>query len=82
MQRPMNTSTISQTLGRTHVRHLLSSKTDVAEQRMFGGLAFLLAGHMAVAVSGQGGVGCCDVPAEATTLLSRPARVTHGDVRS
>ncbi|GAA4434968.1 TfoX/Sxy family protein [Actinokineospora soli] len=29
---------------------------DVAEQRMFGGLAFLIHGNMAVAASGQGGL--------------------------
>ncbi len=28
----------------------------MAEQKMFGGLAFLVAGHMAVAASGQGGL--------------------------
>ena len=29
---------------------------DVTEQRMFGGLAFLVRGNMAVAASGQGGL--------------------------
>jgi hypothetical protein len=29
---------------------------DVTEQRMFGGLAFLIGGNMAVAASGQGGL--------------------------
>jgi TfoX/Sxy family transcriptional regulator of competence genes len=37
------------------VRELLDGD-DVSEQRMFGGLAFLVAGNMAVAVSGQGGL--------------------------
>ncbi len=36
------------------VRELLGPKFD--EKRMFGGLAFLIGGHMAVAVSGQGGL--------------------------
>lgn len=38
------------------VRALLASRDDVTEMAMFGGLAFLLAGNMAVAVSGQGGL--------------------------
>jgi TfoX/Sxy family transcriptional regulator of competence genes len=38
------------------IRELLSSEADVTEQRMFGGLAFLIRGNMAVAASGQGGV--------------------------
>jgi TfoX/Sxy family transcriptional regulator of competence genes len=38
------------------LRELLSGRTDVTEQKMFGGLAFLLSGNMAVAASGQGGV--------------------------
>jgi TfoX N-terminal domain len=29
---------------------------DAVEKRMFGGLAFLVGGHMAVAASGQGGL--------------------------
>jgi TfoX/Sxy family transcriptional regulator of competence genes len=38
------------------VRALLAEEADVAEQRMFGGLAFLVQGNMAVAASGQGGM--------------------------
>ncbi|WP_155257061.1 hypothetical protein [Mycobacterium kansasii] len=34
---------------------LLASQSGVDEKRMFGGLAFLIDGHLAVAVSGQGG---------------------------
>ena len=37
------------------VRDLMDGD-DVTEQRMFGGLAFLVAGNMAVAASGQGGL--------------------------
>ena len=36
------------------VRALLSSAPDVTERRMFGGLAFLVGGHLAVSVAGQG----------------------------
>ena len=31
------------------IRALLADRSDVTEQRMFGGLAFLVSGHMAVA---------------------------------
>ena len=39
---------------------------------MFGGLAFLVGGHMAVAASGQGGVMVRVDPREVDGLLSRP----------
>jgi TfoX/Sxy family transcriptional regulator of competence genes len=53
-------------------RELLSLHPDVREQRMFGGLAFLIAGNMSVAVSGSGGLLLrCD-PAETETLLAKP----------
>jgi hypothetical protein len=38
------------------IRELIAAEPDVTEQRMFGGLAFLVAGSMAVAASGQGGL--------------------------
>jgi hypothetical protein len=38
------------------IRALLADEADVTEQKMFGGLAFLVGGNMAVAASGQGGV--------------------------
>lgn len=38
------------------IRELLAGETAVAEQRMFGGLAFLVGGHLAVAVSTHGGI--------------------------
>ena len=34
------------------VRELLADRTDVTERRMFGGLAFMVGGHMACGVSG------------------------------
>ena len=38
------------------IRELISGEKNVTEQKMFGGLAFLVGGNMAVAASGQGGV--------------------------
>ena len=38
------------------IRELVSGEPRLTEQKMFGGLAFLIGGNMAVAASGQGGV--------------------------
>ena len=38
------------------IRGLLDGEPDLTEKKMFGGLAFLLGGNMAVAASGQGGL--------------------------
>jgi TfoX/Sxy family transcriptional regulator of competence genes len=38
------------------IRELLVGESRVTEKKMFGGLAFLIRGNMAVAASGQGGV--------------------------
>ncbi|MHB8508501.1 MAG: TfoX/Sxy family protein [Candidatus Dormibacteria bacterium] len=38
------------------IRDLMAGADDVTEKRMFGGLAFLVGGHMAISASGQGGV--------------------------
>jgi TfoX/Sxy family transcriptional regulator of competence genes len=37
------------------IRELLAAEADLSERAMFGGLAFLVGGNMAVAASGQGG---------------------------
>lgn len=38
------------------VRELIADEPGVVEKKMFGGLAFLVGGNMAIAASGQGGV--------------------------
>ena len=38
------------------IRDMLRDEDEVAEMKMFGGLAFLIGGNMAVAASGQGGL--------------------------
>ena len=38
------------------IRELVAGHKGIKEQRMFGGLAFLIRGHMAVAASGEGGI--------------------------
>ena len=38
------------------IRSLIGDDPDLTEKKMFGGLAFLIGGNMAIAASGQGGV--------------------------
>jgi len=58
------------------VREVIPTDVAVVEQRMFGGLAFLIGGHMAVSVSGRGGLLLrCD-PDETDTLLAKPHAAT------
>ena len=54
------------------VRELLGGDRDVAEKKMFGGLAFLAGGNMAVAASGQGGLMVRVAPEETDALLEEP----------
>ena len=51
------------------VRELLAGEPDLTEKKMFGGLAFLVAGNMAVAASGQGGLLVRVDPAESDRLI-------------
>jgi TfoX/Sxy family transcriptional regulator of competence genes len=53
------------------IREIVSMEDGLTEQRMFGGLAFLINGHMAVSASGQGGVLLRVDPAETDSLLAR-----------
>ena len=50
------------------LRQLLSDEQDLTEMKMFGGLAFLIAGNMAVAASNQGGILVRVDPAKSETL--------------
>jgi hypothetical protein len=55
------------------IRELVRTEAGVSEMRMFGGLAFLINGNMAVAASGKGGLLLrCD-PAETGALVTEPA---------
>ena len=38
------------------IRELIGPDPELTEKKMFGGLAFLIRGHMAISASGQGGV--------------------------
>jgi len=52
------------------IRDLIAGESDLTEQKMFGGLAFLIAGNMAVAASGQGGVLVRVDPEQADALIA------------
>ncbi|MHB8643523.1 MAG: TfoX/Sxy family protein [Gaiellaceae bacterium] len=52
------------------MRELLAGERDLSEQKMFGGLAFLIGGNMAVAASGQGGALVRVDPAESDELVA------------
>ena len=51
------------------IRDVLADEPDLTEKKMFGGLAFLIGGNMAVAASGQGGVLVRVDPAQSATLV-------------
>jgi hypothetical protein len=53
------------------LREQLSGESYV-EKKMFGGLAFLVGGHMSVAASGQGGILVRVDPADNDALLEEP----------
>lgn len=53
------------------VRELIGEEPGLSEMRMFGGLAFLLDGNMAVAVSSKGGLMLRHDPSETDELLAR-----------
>ncbi|HYP47207.1 MAG TPA: TfoX/Sxy family protein [Thermoleophilaceae bacterium] len=54
------------------IRELISGDPQVSERRMFGGLAFLVAGNMAVAASGKGGLMVRADPLATDELLAKP----------
>ena len=54
------------------VRELVAVHAGLTEQRMFGGLAFLIGGHMSVSVSGAGGLLVRVDPEQTQALLAEP----------
>lgn len=63
------------------VRELVSGEDGVSERRMFGGLGFLVNGHLAVSASGQGGLLVRVEPGETGQLLDEPPRSPVRDAR-
>ena len=52
------------------VRELIAVEAGLDEKKMFGGLAFLIGGNMAVGISGQGGLMVRVDPAETEALIA------------
>jgi TfoX/Sxy family transcriptional regulator of competence genes len=52
------------------IRTLVAGEPGVTERKMFGGLAFLIGGNMAVAASGQGGLLVRVDPADGDRLVA------------
>ena len=52
------------------IRDLVAGEKGLTEKEMFGGLAFLIGGNMAVAASGQGGLLVRVDPAESDELVA------------
>jgi hypothetical protein len=54
------------------VREVVEGEGGLTEKRMFGGLAFLIHGNMAVGASGRGGLLLRVDPADTESLLDPP----------
>jgi TfoX/Sxy family transcriptional regulator of competence genes len=58
------------------IRELVQGEGGLTEQKMFGGIAFLIGGNMAVSASGQGGLLVRVDPAASDELVATtPARL-------
>jgi hypothetical protein len=57
------------------IRFLIGTGPGITEKKMFGGLAFLIGGNMAISASGQGGALVRVDPAE-TDILATTANIT------
>jgi TfoX N-terminal domain len=51
------------------IRELIGTEPDLAEKKMFGGLAFLIGGNMAIGASGEGGILVRVNPEETDSLV-------------
>jgi TfoX/Sxy family transcriptional regulator of competence genes len=54
------------------IRELVASEPGLTEKKMFGGLAFLINGHMSVSASGKGGLLLHVDHGDTDDLLSKP----------
>ena len=54
------------------IRELVGTEKGLSEKKMFGGLAFLISGNLAVSASGQGGLLLRADPAQSDKLTSSP----------
>jgi hypothetical protein len=73
----------------SRIRDLIGDEPRLREQKMFGGLAFLVGGNMAIAASGGGGIlvrvdpeeSDALVAATGATLMEMRGRSMHGWLR-
>jgi len=67
------------------IRALIGDDPAVSETKMFGGLAFLIGGNMAIGASGQGGILVRADPDESDTLMAattaRPMEMRGREMR-
>jgi hypothetical protein len=54
------------------IRELIGAEPGLVEQKMFGGIAFLIGGHMSVSVSRSGGLMLRVDPDDNDALLKKP----------
>ena len=54
------------------IRELIADEPGVTEKKMFGGLAFMIGGNMAISASGKGGLLLHIDPQETDALLAKP----------
>jgi hypothetical protein len=54
------------------IRELVEGEAGLSEKAMFGGLAFLIGGNMAISASGQGGLLIRTDPAKTDALTALP----------
>jgi hypothetical protein len=58
------------------IRDLIGPDPELTEKKMFGGLAFLIRGHMAISASGQGGALVHVSPERSAALVATTAATT------
>ena len=67
------------------IRELVGDQPQLTEQKMFGGLAFLIGGNMAIGASGQGGILVRVDPEESDRLVAttsaRPMEMRGREMR-
>jgi TfoX/Sxy family transcriptional regulator of competence genes len=67
------------------IRELIGGEPDLVEKKMFGGLAFLVAGNMAIGASGEGGllvrVDPADTDALVETTSARPMEMRGREMK-
>ena len=64
------------------IRWLIGADPELTERKMFGGLAFLIRGHMAITASREGGVLLHVDPARAVELVATTGAAVRGEIQA